>query len=66
MNFFPGWHTLLLQSSEQSFLFASDKVYTVLTVLLTIFLLVALYLILTNKKINELEQKISEIENKEL
>ncbi|MEM7659252.1 MAG: CcmD family protein [Bacteroidota bacterium] len=66
MNSIFARHFWLLQTQQQEWLFASEKVNTVLAVLLAIFLLVALYLVLTNRKLSALEQQFSELEDKEL
>ena len=57
---------LLLQTTvqETTFLMTSDKVYSILTVLLIIFGLVIGYLVLTGRKISKLE-KLMDSWNKE-
>lgn len=57
-------NTLLLQVNQNDWLFASDKINSVMTIILMIFVGTIIYLYLTNKKVNELEKKISDLENK--
>lgn len=59
------WSSILLQTTEHTpkILFADDKVYTVMTVLLVIFGLIVGYLFFTNRKVKKLEEKLSELEN---
>jgi hypothetical protein len=57
--------SFLLQSNP-SWLLASEKVFSVLAVLLIIFGLLIVYLMFTNKRISELEQKMSEMEDEDL
>jgi hypothetical protein len=47
---------VLLQNSEK-FLFVSDKIYTVLSVVLIIWLGILVKLFLLEKKLNEIEKK---------
>lgn len=56
--------TFLLQtpSPQPELLFADDKVYTVMAVLLVIFAAMIGYLFMTNKKMKQLEQKLNELE----
>ena len=49
---------LPLLQSEQTWLLASEKVYSVLTVILIIVALFIVYLMYTNKRVSELEKKI--------
>ena len=51
---------LILLQSEQAWLLASEKVYSVLTVVLIIFVVFIGYLIFTNKKVSDLEKKLEE------
>lgn len=53
---------ILLQTdqADKPFLLASEKIYSVLTVLLLVFGAMIFYLILTNRKVKELEKKIEE------
>lgn len=57
-------NTLLLQVNQNDWLFASDKVYSVLTIILMVFIGTIIYLFLTNKKVNELEKKVSDLEKR--
>lgn len=57
-------NTLLLQVNQNDWLFASDKVYSVLTIILMVFIGTIAYLFLTNKKVNELEKKVSDLEKR--
>ena len=54
---------VLLQ--EQSILLASDKIYSVLAILLIIFGSLVVYLILTQRKISKLEQHMDQLEQKD-
>ncbi len=54
---------LLLLQEEKSWLLKSDKVYSVLAVLLIIFSALIVYVFLTNKKVKQIEAKIKELEN---
>ncbi len=52
---------ILLQIANQDkFLFASEKIYTVLTVVLIIFSITILYLLRMDMKVSKLEQLLSE------
>jgi CcmD family protein len=57
-------HLLLAANAPQQdvtqFLFASDKIYTVLTVVLIIFTGVVSFLLLTNRRISRLEKQLGE------
>lgn len=52
----------LLQSQEQSWLFASEKVNTVLAVVLVVFVGFVTYLTLTQRKVSQLEKQMDQIE----
>ena len=54
-------HILLQVETGSSVLLRSDKIYTVLTVLLIIFVVLIGYLVSVNKKVNQLEQKIDNL-----
>lgn len=58
---------ILLQTRmpEPEFLFSNGKVYTVMAVLLVIFGAMTAYLLTTNKKIKQLEEKLSELDNQQ-
>ncbi|MFN0204231.1 MAG: CcmD family protein [Bacteroidia bacterium] len=58
------FNNFLLQASQNEWLFASDKIYSVLTIILMVFGATIAYLFMTNRKINQLEQKINELKNK--
>ena len=58
---------LLLQTkfeTQKEWLLTSDKVYSLLTVLLIIFVAMIAYLVWTNRKVNRLEEKMDSLENK--
>jgi cell division protein FtsL len=57
-------NTLLLQVNQNDWLFASDKINSVMTIILMVFAGTIIYLYLTNKKVNELEKKISDLEKR--
>lgn len=50
-------NTLLLQVNQNDWLFASDKINSVMTIILMVFAGTIIYLYLTNKKVNELEKR---------
>ena len=52
----------LLQTQEQSWLFSSDKINAVMSVVLVIFLGFLLYLTLMQRKVGELEKKMDELD----
>ncbi|MDX2286295.1 MAG: hypothetical protein NW241_19150 [Bacteroidia bacterium] len=53
----------LLLQQQPAWLLRSDKIYSVLSILLIIFGLLISYLMFTNKRISELEQKLHELED---
>jgi len=55
-------HTFFLLQEEKSWLMQSDKVYSVLAVLLIVFGTLIVYLYFTNRKLKKVEEKISELE----
>ena len=55
--------TCIVMQAGEPWLLMSDKIYSVLTILLVIFGLLSLYLVATNRKINELEEKMDKLEN---
>ena len=63
MNLLALINILLLQTAvqETTFLMTSDKVYSILTVLLVIFGLVIGYLVLTGRKISKLEKRMGSL-----
>ncbi|MEZ4773523.1 MAG: hypothetical protein R3D00_10110 [Bacteroidia bacterium] len=52
--------SFILLQTEKTWLLMSDKVYSVLTVLLLIFGALIGYLVLTNRKIRDLEKKLKQ------
>ncbi|MEZ4824753.1 MAG: hypothetical protein R3C61_00450 [Bacteroidia bacterium] len=52
--------SFLLLQTEKTWLLMSDKVYSVLAVLLLIFGGLILYIFLTNRKIRDLEKKLKD------
>lgn len=52
--------SFILLQTEKTWLLMSDKVYSVLTVLLLIFGALIVYIFLTNRKIRDLEKKLKE------
>ncbi|MDX2250352.1 MAG: hypothetical protein SF052_26450 [Bacteroidia bacterium] len=52
--------SIILLQAEKTWLLMSDKVYSVLTVILLIFGALIGYLVLTNRKIRNLEKKLKE------
>ncbi|MEL6848657.1 MAG: hypothetical protein AAFP92_09070 [Bacteroidota bacterium] len=54
---------IFLQS--EGLLMGYEKIGAVIAVILLIFALVVGYLLLTNRKVNQLEQKLQELEGKE-
>ena len=52
----------LLQDYRESFLFQSDKIYAVVTIVLLIFLGFLGYLLFTSRKVNALEKQMDELE----
>ncbi|MEM7367665.1 MAG: CcmD family protein [Bacteroidota bacterium] len=61
------WSAILLQSKlpEPAILFSNEKVYTVMAVLLVIFGAMVAYLFSTNKKMKQLEEKLSELQDQQ-
>ncbi|MEL6624404.1 MAG: CcmD family protein [Bacteroidota bacterium] len=53
----------LLQDHRQEFLFASEKIYAVMTIVLLIFLGFLTYLLLTSRKVSQLEKQMKEFED---
>ncbi|MEO0895413.1 MAG: hypothetical protein AAFY71_03260 [Bacteroidota bacterium] len=53
----------LLQDHQKSFLFASEKINTVMTVALVIFGGLLAYMIFSGIKVGRLEKKMDELEN---
>lgn len=63
-NMFRGSSFLfLLQDHRQEFLFVSDKIYAVMTIVLLIFLGFLTYLLLTSRKVSQLEKQMQELED---
>ncbi|MEL6675289.1 MAG: hypothetical protein AAFR61_23980 [Bacteroidota bacterium] len=58
-----GFLIIFLQS--EGLLMGYEKIGAVIAVILLIFALVVGYLLLTNRKVNQLEQKLQELEGKE-
>lgn len=52
----------ILLQAKQSWLLMSDKIYSVLAILLIVFGLLSIYMVSTNRKISDLEQKMDELE----
>lgn len=52
----------LLQSQQQSWLFASEKVNTVLAVILVIFIGFASYLAISERKVSQLEKQMDQLD----
>ncbi len=50
---------------QNEFLLRSEKIYSVLTILLVIFSLLIIYLFITQRKIRNLEKKMGDIVQKE-
>lgn len=50
-----------LLQEQTSWLLASEKVYSVLTVLLIVFVALIAYLFLTNRRVSRLEKKIDDL-----
>jgi uncharacterized membrane protein len=63
MNHLTSFMSLLLQE-EKTWLLASDKIYSVMAVLILIFALVIGYLVVTNRKVSQLERRFEETERK--
>ena len=52
---------MILLQRENEFLFRSEKIYTVLTVVMIIFVGLIAFLIFTERKVAKLEKKVNEI-----
>ncbi|MEO0581130.1 MAG: CcmD family protein [Bacteroidota bacterium] len=53
----------LLQDHRQEFLFASEKIYAVMTIVLLVFLGFLTYLLFTSRKVSQLEKQMKEFED---
>ncbi|MEO0474097.1 MAG: CcmD family protein [Bacteroidota bacterium] len=56
--------SLLQDQTSGSLLLASDKIYSVLTVILLVFAAVIFYLVQLGRKVGSLEQSMEELEGK--